>query len=105
MEKTQMPEAKITPEDVRHVALLSRLHFTDGEIADFTRVLNSILEYFAKLNELDTSNVPPTSHSLKMQNVFREDITTPSLPVEDALANAPDSEASCFKVPKIIQQL
>ncbi len=100
-----MPEARITPEDVRHVALLSRLYFTDEEIADFTRDLNSILEYFAKLNEMDTSDVPPPSYSLKMQNVFREDINVPSLSVEDVLANAPESEAQCFKVPKIIQEL
>ena len=99
-----MPEVKISPEDVRHVALLSRLHFTDEEIEDFTRVLNSILEYFAKLNKLETTDIPPTSHSLKMQNVFREDAVTGSLSVKDAIANAPESEVNCFKVPKIIQE-
>ncbi len=98
-------EGTIIPKDVRHAALLSRLHLTEEEITDYTRVLNSILEYFAKLNQLDTSQVPPTSHSIKMQNVFREDETMPSLPVEEALANAPESESDCFKVPKIIQEM
>ena len=98
-------EEKITRNDVRHAALLSRLHLTDEEITEYTQVLNSILEYFAKLDELDTAQIPPTSHSIKMQNVFREDLVTPSLPVEEALANAPESEENCFKVPKIIQEM
>jgi aspartyl-tRNA(Asn)/glutamyl-tRNA(Gln) amidotransferase subunit C len=101
----KMSEGTIFPKDVRHAALLSRLHLTEEEITEYTEVLNSILEYFAKLKELDTTQVPPTSHSIKMQNVFREDVTTPSLPVEEALANAPESEANCFKVPKIIQEM
>ena len=104
MDRMTMSEGTIFPKDVHHAALLSRLHLTEEEIAEYTRVLNSILEYFSKLNELDTSHVPPTSHSIKMQNVFREDAATASLTVEEALANAPESEGNCFKVPKIIQE-
>jgi aspartyl-tRNA(Asn)/glutamyl-tRNA(Gln) amidotransferase subunit C len=88
--------AKISEDDVRHVALLSRLYFTDEEIRQFTKDLNSILE-------LDTEAIEPTSHSLKLSNVFREDIVTPALPVDEALANAPEAEGGCFRVPKIIQ--
>ena len=96
--------SKITEKDVRHVALLSRLTFTEEEIQKFTKDLNSILEYIAKLEELDTKNVEPTSHSLKMSNIFRQDEVRPSLPQDDAIANAPDNEGGCFKVPKIIQE-
>ena len=101
MKKT---ERTITEEEVRHVALLSRLDLSDDELLEYTKVLNSILFYFAQLNELDTREVPPTSHSIKMKNVLREDAKAPSLPVEEALANAPEAEDNCFKLPKIIQE-
>jgi len=99
-----MNGSKISRDDIQHVALLSRLAFSEQEIDSFTRELNSILDYFTKLNELDTSNVQPTSHSIEMTNVFREDARKPSLTPEEALSNAPDQENGCFKVPKIIQE-
>ena len=96
--------AKISEDDVRHVALLSRLYFTDEEIRQFTKDLNTILSHVEKLRELDTEAIDPTSHSLKLSNVIREDIITSPLPVDEALANAPEAEAGCFRVPKIIQE-
>jgi aspartyl-tRNA(Asn)/glutamyl-tRNA(Gln) amidotransferase subunit C len=99
-----MSEAKIDRRDVQHVALLSRLHLTEEDLTEQTIILNRILEYFAKLNELDTAGVPCTSHSIEMNNVFREDVIMPSLSVEAALANAPEKQDNCFKVPKIIQE-
>ena len=96
--------AKISEDDVRHVALLSRLYFTDEEIRQFTKDLNSILNFVEKLRELDTEAIEPTSHSLKLSNVIREDIITSPLPVDEALANAPEAETGCFRVPKIIQE-
>jgi len=98
-----MKEHKITTKDVQHVALLSRLHLREQEIEDYTRILNDILEYFAKLNQLDTEDIAASSHSINMENVFREDRITRSLSVQDALSNAPESEENCFKVPRIIQ--
>lgn len=95
---------KITEDMVRHVALLSRLKFSPQEINAFTLHLNRILEHVDKLNELDTTNVAPTSHSLKMSNVFRPDEIESPLSAEEALSNAPEKEAGCFKVPKIIQE-
>jgi aspartyl-tRNA(Asn)/glutamyl-tRNA(Gln) amidotransferase subunit C len=95
--------ARITEEEVRHVALLSRLYFSDEEIKGFARDLNNILAYVEQLNELDTSGVEPTSHALKMSNVFRPDEVVAPPSVEDMLSNAPESESQCFKVPKIIQ--
>jgi len=98
-----MADAKITEADVRHVAHLSRLEFSDEEIRRFTHDLNNILTHVDKLNELDTADVAPTSHSLKMENVFREDEVRPSLSNDQALANAPEREGPFFKVPQIIQ--
>lgn len=94
---------EITPEVVRHVALLSRLELTDEEADRYAKELGKILHYVEKLGELDTSDVPPTSHSLPLQNVFREDVSGRSLSNQKALANAPESEDGCFRVPAVIQ--
>lgn len=94
----------ISEEAVRHIALLSRLEFTDDEIHKFAAELNSILGYAEKLRELDTEGIEPTSHALRMKNVFREDEVRPSLSKEQTLANAPEVEAGHFKVPQIIQE-
>ncbi len=95
--------SKISGEMVEHVALLSRLTFSREEVEKFTEHLNRILEYVDKLNELDTSNISPTSHSLKMYNILRDDRVEESLTNEEALENAPDKESGCFKVPRVIQ--
>ena len=95
---------QISLDQVRHVALLSRLQFDDEQLVRFAADINNVLAYFDKLNELDTTDVPPTSHALKTQNVFREDVPRPSLSVEQALANAPEHEDGFFKVPPIIQE-
>jgi len=97
-------EELITQDEVRHVALLSRLEFTGEQLPRFTRELNAILGYVDQLKELDTTGVEPTSHALRQTNVLREDAVRPSLRNEEALANAPESEAGYFKVPKIIQE-
>jgi len=95
---------KIDRETVRHVALLARLELSEEELEQFAHELGDILDYVAKLNELDTTDVPPTSHSLPLANVMRDDVVKPSLPKEEALANAPDAEDGCFKVPQVIQE-
>ena len=97
-----MAMSRITEDMVRHVALLSRLNCTPDQITSYTHQLNSILDYVDKLRELDTADVEPASHSLKMSNVFREDRVQESLSREDVLSNAPDQEDGCFKVPRII---
>ena len=99
-----MADPKVTEDDVQHVAHLSRLEFTGEETRRFAKDLNTILAYMDKLSELDTNNVEPTSHSLKLKNVFREDEVRPSLENEQALANAPESEGPFFKVPQILQE-
>jgi aspartyl-tRNA(Asn)/glutamyl-tRNA(Gln) amidotransferase subunit C len=66
--------------------------------------LDAILTYIDKLNELDTSQVEPTSHVIPMTNVFREDKVRPSLSQDQALANAPDRQEALFRVPRILEE-
>ena len=95
---------RLSKEEVEHVALLARLDITDEEKARYTEELNQILAHFDKLNELDTSGVPPTSHVIPMTNVFRKDEVKPSLPVESVLANAPDATETAFRVPRVVEE-
>jgi aspartyl-tRNA(Asn)/glutamyl-tRNA(Gln) amidotransferase subunit C len=89
----------ITRADVLHVAELARLDLTDEEIERFGEQLNAILDAVGKVAELDLEDVPPTSHPLALVNVWADDEPRPSLPVDDALANAPDREGRFFRVP------
>jgi aspartyl-tRNA(Asn)/glutamyl-tRNA(Gln) amidotransferase subunit C len=93
---------KISPEEVKHVADLARLEMTPEEVESMTRQLDGILSYVAKLNELDTEGVQPTTHAISLVNVFREDQVKPSLDREDVLANAPQQDGESFVVPKVI---
>ncbi|HAK89450.1 MAG TPA: Asp-tRNA(Asn)/Glu-tRNA(Gln) amidotransferase subunit GatB [Nitrospiraceae bacterium] len=94
---------KITQEDVKHIARLSRLYLSDEETGTFGGQLNSIIEYVEQLSGLDTSNVEPTSHVIPLNNVMRDDTMKPSLPVEEALKNAADATEKFYRVPKIIE--
>ena len=94
---------RLTPEEVEHVALLGRLKLTEEERARFTTQLNSILEYFEQLQQIDTTGVPPMSHAVAITNVFRADEPQPSLTPEEALQNAPEQERDCFRVPRVIE--
>jgi aspartyl-tRNA(Asn)/glutamyl-tRNA(Gln) amidotransferase subunit C len=95
--------ARITRQEVEHVARLARLELTEDEKERMTAQLDSILEYIGKLNELDTSGVEPTTTVIPMVSVMREDEVRPSLKLEDALANAPDRQDAFFRVPRIIE--
>jgi aspartyl-tRNA(Asn)/glutamyl-tRNA(Gln) amidotransferase subunit C len=97
--------SQFTRDQVRKVALLSRLEFTDAEADAFAGQLGRILDYVEKLNALDTTGVEPTSHALTLINVLRPDEMRPSLSNEQTLANAPEAEAHCFRVPPIIQEM
>ena len=89
----------ISRDEVLHVARLARLDLSDGEIARFQEQLNAILEAVGKVSELDLSDVEPTAHPLDLVNLWAEDEPRPSLPVEEALANAPDRSGNFFRVP------
>ena len=95
---------KITKKDVEQVAKLARLEITETEKEAFTQQLSAILTYVEKLNALKTAGVEPTATVLGQSNVFREDQARPSLPVEKAVANAPESAEGFFVVPKILEE-
>ncbi len=94
---------RITRDEVLHVAALARLEFDAEEIEAFTGQLAAILDYVAKLEELDVEGVEPMAHVHGAVNAFREDEVRASLPRDEALAAAPDAEAGCFRVPKVIE--
>lgn len=94
---------QLTLDQVSRVGFLARLELSDEEKTRLTTDLNGILGQFARLQELDTEGVPPTSHSLLLQNVFREDKARPSLPREAATANAPEKRDGNFIVPQIME--
>lgn len=89
----------ISREQVVHVARLARLELADEEIDRLGAQLSQILDAVSKVSELDLTDVPPMSHPLDSVNVLGEDEPRPSLPLADALRNAPDPEGSAFGVP------
>jgi aspartyl-tRNA(Asn)/glutamyl-tRNA(Gln) amidotransferase subunit C len=89
----------LSRQEVLHVASLARLELTDEEVGRFTEQLGAILEAVSKVSELDLGDVEPLSHPLDLVNVWAEDEPRPSLPLGDALANAPEREDDHFRVP------
>jgi aspartyl-tRNA(Asn)/glutamyl-tRNA(Gln) amidotransferase subunit C len=88
---------------IDHFANLARLSVTEKERVLFKEQIHKILDYMNKLNELDTSNVEPTSHVISLNNVLRDDLPSPCLERGDALANAPDHTGTFYRVPRIIE--
>ena len=111
---------KVTEKDVLYVAGLANLELTEGEQARMVRDLNSILEYMDRLNTLDTTDVPAMAQTSdrfgldqskqgteRFSYTYREDIhkgLRPSLPHDEALANAPETDGTFFTVPKVIER-
>jgi aspartyl-tRNA(Asn)/glutamyl-tRNA(Gln) amidotransferase subunit C len=89
----------ISRDEVLHVARLARLALTDEEVERLGAQLSAILEAVGKVSELDLADLEPTSHPLELVNVWAEDEARPSLPVDEALANAPAREGGYFRVP------
>jgi aspartyl-tRNA(Asn)/glutamyl-tRNA(Gln) amidotransferase subunit C len=89
----------ISRDEVLHVARLARLALTEDELERLTGELGKILEAVGVVSELDLANVQPTSHPLDLVNVWEEDSPRESLPIEDVLSNAPETEDGLFKVP------
>ncbi len=88
----------LTPEEVRHIARLARVGLSDDEMPRLQSQLSKILDYFRRLQEVDTENVPPTAQTLAMHNVMRDDEPQPSMDKEEVLANAPQREDDHFRV-------
>ena len=90
----------LSRDQVLHVARLARLELTDEEIERFGDELSNVLDYIETIEQLgDLADIAPTSHVVEIENVLRADEPRPSLPVEQALASAPDPALGGFRVP------
>jgi aspartyl-tRNA(Asn)/glutamyl-tRNA(Gln) amidotransferase subunit C len=94
---------EITKETVLKVAGLAKLELSEAEVQRLTREMAKIVEFAAKLSEMELEGVLPTTHAVRMENVFRADETRPSYPREEILANAPERDEACFVVPKVVE--
>jgi aspartyl-tRNA(Asn)/glutamyl-tRNA(Gln) amidotransferase subunit C len=100
--------SSLTPQQVRDIAKLARLELSDAELGEMAIQLGAIVGYVSQLQEAATDGVEPLAHALPVANVFREDEPAPSLPVEEALANAPDPRRDArgepfFGVPAVLE--
>jgi len=95
----------IDRKEVEHIAKLARLELTEKEKELFTEQLAQIVVYFEKLQELDVDGIEPTCHVERMTNRMRKDELEPSIPPEEALSNAPESEANQFRVPLVVKDI
>jgi aspartyl-tRNA(Asn)/glutamyl-tRNA(Gln) amidotransferase subunit C len=93
---------KIALDQVRHIGRLARIDLTDEQAERFSRQLGAILDYFDKLQAVDTQQVRPLVHPVEMADVMAEDRAEPSLAPDQALANAPARDGDFFRVPKVI---
>jgi aspartyl-tRNA(Asn)/glutamyl-tRNA(Gln) amidotransferase subunit C len=91
--------ARITRDEVLHVARLARLELSDDDVTRFQEQLSDILEAVSKVSELDLSDVPPTAHPLEIANAWAEDVPRDCLPLDDVFANAPDRDGDYFRTP------
>ena len=97
-----MAETILSEEDVRAIADLARLELSEDDVALYQQQLSAILDYFQKLEELDTSHIDPRSAVLPLTNVMRSDKAGPALLVDEAVANAPDSDGEQFRVRAVL---
>jgi aspartyl-tRNA(Asn)/glutamyl-tRNA(Gln) amidotransferase subunit C len=103
MSEKSASASKITIEQVRHVALLARLELDPAEELSLQANMSEILTYIDQLNQLDTTNVPPTAQVGEAGTPMRDDVVTNHPAPDEMLANAPAREGHFFKVPKIIE--
>lgn len=97
-----MKKGHISKKEVEHVAWLARIELSEEEKDLFTKQFNDILDYFKKIDSVDTEGVPPMYHVLYLVNVFREDEVLPPLPEKEILKNAPKKERRFFRAPRLI---
>ena len=94
---------KIRREEVLHIALLARLGLTETEVNRLSEQLSNILENFEVLQQVDTTDIPPTAQSITLQNVMKDDEAGTSLPATQILANAPQKEEDFFRVRAVLE--
>ncbi len=92
----------ISKEEVEKVASLARLELSGAEVEVMAEQMGTVLGYVAKLEEIDATDIKPTTHVLDIVNSFRDDVVQPSLTQAEALANGPDQNGEAFVVPRII---
>ncbi|MFQ5933668.1 MAG: Asp-tRNA(Asn)/Glu-tRNA(Gln) amidotransferase subunit GatC [Dehalococcoidia bacterium] len=92
----------LSREEVQHIAQLARVGMTEEDIALFADQLSHILEQFQVLDQVDTTDVPPSSHTVDLTSVFRDDQAAPSYTNEDVLANAPREDDGFFRVKSVL---
>ena len=92
----------LTRAEVEKVSLLGRLRLSEAELDTMTTQLGRVVGYVEQLSEVKIDDVQPMAHALEMQNVFRDDVLTPSLPRDAALANAPKRDSECYRVPAVL---
>jgi aspartyl-tRNA(Asn)/glutamyl-tRNA(Gln) amidotransferase subunit C len=93
----------LTADEVRWVAKLARLQLSDTDLETMTKQLAAIVDYVNQLQQVNTDGVEPLNHALPVHNVFRDDEHRPSLPVDAALANAPDRRGDFYGVPAVLE--
>ena len=96
--------AAISREEVAHLARLSRLAVTEEELDRFAGQLDVILQSVARIGDVAADDIPPTSHSVPLTNIYRDDVPVPSLTQEEALSGAPDAFEGRFRVPQILAE-
>jgi aspartyl-tRNA(Asn)/glutamyl-tRNA(Gln) amidotransferase subunit C len=96
--------AAISREEVAHLARLARLDVTDDELDRFAGQLDVILQAVARVGEVAAADIPPTSHSVPLTNVLRDDVVVPCLSRDAVLAGAPDTAEDRFRVPRILDE-
>ena len=96
--------ATLSRADVEHVAHLARLGLSDDELRLLEGQLNHILDQYAILATVPTDHIAPTAQTIELENILREDVAGPSLPVEDVLANAPARDGDYVVVPAILAE-
>ena len=92
----------ISRNEVRKVSLLGRLLLSEEELDKMTAEMGGILEYMDLLGEVDTEGIDPMAHALEVSDFFRADEVRPSLPRQEALANAPNHDDECYLVPAVL---
>jgi aspartyl-tRNA(Asn)/glutamyl-tRNA(Gln) amidotransferase subunit C len=96
--------ATLSRSDVEHVAHLARLGLTDEELTRLEGQLNHIIEQYAILADLPTDDIPPTAQTIELENILRDDVVRPSLPLADVLGNAPAHDGGFIVVPAILDE-
>lgn len=95
-------QSTLTAAEVRRVAELSRLNFSDGEIEGLRSELAKCLDYIAVLDAVDTDGIEPTSHPIPLATAFRVDKVATTMTHDEALANAPETDGESFAVPRVV---